>query len=203
MLDHIPTVRYTVNMFAFADETSNRIKILNKAGHLFYSQGFNKTGMEQITKVSGLTKPSLYYHFKSKNDLGLAYLEMQQKGFSLFLTKLQKRSETFEDYLVAWTRSLKHLARKDKFFGCPFSVFASEIPLEDRAFFESRLLEIEAGWLKFQKDVALEFGYPAIEVGTIARKMMITYTGCAMLYRLTRDKRYLDDLENNLKLLAK
>ncbi len=189
-------------MFSFADENSTRIKILNKAGQLFYAQGFNNTGMEQITKVTNLTKPSLYYHFKSKNELGLAYLEMQQKGFHLFLSRLQARSDTFEDYMVSWVRSLKHLARKDKFFGCPFSVFASEIPDKDRAFFEGRLIEIERGWLKFQNDVALEFGFDAAEAEEVARKMMIAYTGCAMLYRLTRDMRYLTDLENQLRALA-
>lgn len=189
-------------MFSFAEENSTRIRILNQAGQLFYAQGFNKTGMEQITRVSKLTKPSLYYHFKSKNELGLAYLDMQQRGFFLFLSKLQGRSETFEDYVVSWSRSLKHLARKNKFYGCPFSVFASEIPPEDRSFFEERLTEIERGWLKFQKDVALEFGFEATEAEEIARKMMIAYTGCAMLYRLTRDNRYLTDLENHLRALA-
>jgi AcrR family transcriptional regulator len=189
-------------MFSFAEENSTRIRILNQAGQLFYSQGFNKTGMEQITKVSKLTKPSLYYHFKSKNNLGLAYLDMQERGFFLFLTRLQGKSDTFEDYVVSWTRSLKHLARKEKFFGCPFSVFASEIPNEDRAVFEEKLTAIERGWLKFQKDVALEFGYEALEAEEIARKMMIIYTGCAMLYRLTRDMRYLTDLENHLRALA-
>lgn len=189
-------------MFAFADESSTRIKILNQAGQLFYKQGFNNTGMEQITKVTGLTKPSLYYHFKSKNELGLAYLEMQQKGFYLFLTRLHDRSDTFEDYMVSWVRSLRHLARKDKFFGCPFSVFASEIPEADRAFFAARLTEIERGWLKFQENVAREFGFAAKEAEEAARKMMIAYTGCAMLYRLTRDTRYLADLENHLRALA-
>ena len=189
-------------MFSFADESSTRIKILNQAGQLFYKQGFNNTGMEQITKVTKLTKPSLYYHFKSKNELGLAYLEMQQKGFNLFLTRLHDRSDTFEDYMASWMRSLKHLARKDKFFGCPFSVFASEIPDKDRSFFEPRLLEIERGWLKFQENVAKEFGFEAVEAEDIARKMMIAYTGCAMLYRLTRDARYLGDLENHLRALA-
>ena len=189
-------------MFSFAEENSTRTRILNEAGRLFYAQGFNKTGIEQITKVCKITKPSLYYHFKSKNDLGLAYLEMQERGFFLFLTRLHERSDTFEDYMVSWTKSLKHLARRDKFYGCPFSIFASEVPGEDRPFFEKKLLAIECGWLSFQKDVALEFGYPAIEAGEIARKMMIIYTGCAMLYRLTRDLRYLADLENNLRQLA-
>ncbi|MBN8222517.1 MAG: TetR/AcrR family transcriptional regulator [Spirochaetes bacterium] len=189
-------------MFSFAEENSTRIRILNQAGQLFYKQGFNNTGMEQITKVTKLTKPSLYYHFKSKNQLGLAYLEMQQKGFHLFLSRLQSRSDTFEDYVVSWVHSLRHLARKDKFFGCPFSVFASEVPAEDRPFFEPRLREIERGWLAFQKEVALEFGFDAMEAEEVARKMMIAYTGCAMLYRLTHDARYLTDLENHLRALA-
>ena len=53
--------------------------ILEKAGALFYRQGFNNTGIEEITRVVGVKKPALYYHFESKKALGNAYIEYRAK----------------------------------------------------------------------------------------------------------------------------
>lgn len=189
-------------MFGYAEADSTPHKILNRAGHLFYLQGFQNTGMEQITRVTKLTKPTLYYHFRTKNELGLAYLEMQQKGFLLFLNKISNRSRNLAEYLFELPRALRGLARKGKFHGCPFSVFASEISDKDRALFEPRLRDFERAWVAFQKETAIKFGSTPAAAEVVARQMMIQYTGCAMLYRLTHDIRYFDDLEKNLLKLV-
>ena len=44
-------------------------KIFQTAVELFAKKGYENTGIEEITAVAGFAKGSLYYHFKSKQDL--------------------------------------------------------------------------------------------------------------------------------------
>ena len=51
-----------------------RKKIVDTAARLFYEQGYNSTGINQIIAEAGIAKASLYAHFSSKEDLLKEYL---------------------------------------------------------------------------------------------------------------------------------
>ncbi len=51
------------------DKTNNRAKILACAVHLFYQKGYDAVGVQEIATAAGVTKPTLYYYFKSKRGL--------------------------------------------------------------------------------------------------------------------------------------
>jgi len=46
-----------------------RIEIVNVARKIFTRQGFRKTTMEEIARVSGKGKSSIYYYYKSKEEI--------------------------------------------------------------------------------------------------------------------------------------
>ena len=48
---------------------STKEKILDAALTLFAENGYNGTSVEQITKAVGIKAPSLYKHFKGKEDI--------------------------------------------------------------------------------------------------------------------------------------
>ena len=52
-------------------QTSNhrKMKILRQAAQIFLEQGYDATSMSQIAERCQITKPGLYYHFKSKQEL--------------------------------------------------------------------------------------------------------------------------------------
>ncbi|MFD0904789.1 TetR/AcrR family transcriptional regulator [Actinomadura sediminis] len=52
-----------------------RERILAAAARLFANQGINATGMEQIADEAPVSKRTLYAHFRTKNDLVMAYLQ--------------------------------------------------------------------------------------------------------------------------------
>src|SRR5688572_15396350 len=56
-----------------ADET--RRAVLEAAYELFYRHGFARVGLDAIAARAGVTKRTLYYHFRSKDDLLAAALE--------------------------------------------------------------------------------------------------------------------------------
>jgi AcrR family transcriptional regulator len=51
---------------------STREKILDVALDLFTDQGFDSTSMREIAERLHITKPSIYYHFASKEDILMA-----------------------------------------------------------------------------------------------------------------------------------
>lgn len=72
----------------------NREKILECALELFSIKGYDKVGVQEIAETSGITKPTLYYYFKSK--LGLLESLLEQKG-AVLINKIETASHKGED----------------------------------------------------------------------------------------------------------
>lgn len=58
-----------------------RTRIIETASALFYKNGYNATGINEIISESGIAKATLYNHFKSKEDICLAYLQFKNSTF--------------------------------------------------------------------------------------------------------------------------
>jgi len=56
-------------------ECGNRVRILDAAARLFHRRGFQPTSLDEIVAASGVCRSNLYYHFASKEELGLAVLD--------------------------------------------------------------------------------------------------------------------------------
>ncbi|WP_188316252.1 TetR/AcrR family transcriptional regulator [Chitinophaga agrisoli] len=56
-------------------ESAVKERILDVAARLFYQQGYNSTGINQVIDEADIAKGSLYNHFPSKSDLLVAYLQ--------------------------------------------------------------------------------------------------------------------------------
>jgi len=59
--------------------------LLNTALDLFYYKGINSIGINEIIKVSGVAKKTLYSHFNGKNDLIMAVLNQRHQVFIKWL----------------------------------------------------------------------------------------------------------------------
>jgi len=53
---------------------TTRETIIQAADDLFYGEGIRAASMDAIAERAGVTKRTLYYHFRSKDDLIAAYL---------------------------------------------------------------------------------------------------------------------------------
>jgi AcrR family transcriptional regulator len=51
-------------------------RLIVTATDLFYRRGFRAVGVEEVVLASGVTKPTLYRNFASKDELGAACLDM-------------------------------------------------------------------------------------------------------------------------------
>ena len=84
-------------------------RILEAASNLFYFQGYSQTGINQIIAEAGVAKASMYQHFRSKEDVAVAYL---QGRHIMWMGKLNECVEIKNheegkivgcfDYLIEW-----------------------------------------------------------------------------------------------------
>ena len=103
-----------------------RERILRTAAELFYRQGFNSTGINQIIAEADIAIGSLYNHFSSKNDLLQAYLIKEEnewfRGFEEHSSKIKESREK----LLSLISYRKKLQKSSGFAGCHFIKIASE-----------------------------------------------------------------------------
>ena len=69
----------------------NRQAILDSALTLFYGKGYDAVGVQQIVDSAGVTKPTLYYYFGSKQGLLSCVLE---EHFSKLEEQMESLKET-------------------------------------------------------------------------------------------------------------
>ena len=62
----------------------NRQAILDSALTLFYEKGYDAVGVQQIVDAAGVTKPTLYYYFGSKQGLLSCFKMPWAKNLSKF-----------------------------------------------------------------------------------------------------------------------
>ena len=51
------------------EKQRREVEILQKAAQLLTERGFANLNMDDLAEVVGISKPTLYQHFKSKDDL--------------------------------------------------------------------------------------------------------------------------------------
>lgn len=76
-----------------ASDTKQRIQAA--ARELFAQKGVQRTSLQEIADLLGITKPALYYHFGSREDLVRSIVQPLIDAGQDFLEK-QERATTFE-----------------------------------------------------------------------------------------------------------
>jgi AcrR family transcriptional regulator len=81
----------------------NKEKIIMKSISCFRNNGFNNTTVEEIARMSGLKKSSIYHYFKSKAEL---FQSAIHKEFELFI---EKQKEIIQEDLPLEEKLKKYL----------------------------------------------------------------------------------------------
>jgi AcrR family transcriptional regulator len=78
-----------------------RRRILDSAYELFYRKGFSRVGVDEIAAFAGVTKRSLYYHFKSKDELLASVLDLHRELALARIRKYEHRYSSDPDEMLA------------------------------------------------------------------------------------------------------
>jgi AcrR family transcriptional regulator len=103
---------------ATQDKTDLRKRILDTAAELFYRDGVRSVGVDRIAAEAGVAKMTLYYHFRSKDELVAAWLRRRDEEWMSWLADAVERRDGSP--LLAVFEALREWFETPDFRGCAF-----------------------------------------------------------------------------------
>lgn len=155
-----------------------RERIIATASRLFYEQGYNRTGINQILKESGVAKASMYDHFESKEDICVAYLEHMDDQFAYNLTEFLRKKRKGRGRVLGVFDFLQEFYNAENFRGCWCLNTMAEIPQDDQRIKEEIRKQKES-LRKIIKSLVVE-NLPEEEDQTLADQLYLLYEGALM-----------------------
>jgi AcrR family transcriptional regulator len=106
---------------------SKRDELVRKSLAVFYRDGFHATGMDTLVVETGISKTTMFKHFRTKEDLILAVLRYRDETFrNWFLRSLDERDLPPRQKLLAIFDVLREWFEESGFRGCMFIKASSE-----------------------------------------------------------------------------
>jgi len=188
-----------------------RLNILQKAFDLIYKNGYQTTSVDEIIATTQVTKGAFYYHFKTKDEMGLAIIkELMIPNFkNNFIKPFENDGNPLDTiysllhYLLIENEDLKVE------YGCPASNFTQEMAPWNVEFTKA-LNTLSLDWEKAMIDAienGKENGIIKTEVSAkeVAVFVMSGYWGVRNLGKLETSKSvyliYLKGLKSYFKTL--
>ena len=183
-----------------------REKIMEAAQDLFYRQGYQATPVNQIIEQAGVSKPTFYHHFPSKEDLCVAYVQHRRVDDLASFHEAVNAQRTPYQRFLAPIRMLKPHMVATEYRGCRFFNMLAEIkdpgsPVvgEVRLFndgFRALLREVTAGLLASHRK------YAGFEVERVADAYYLIFCGAIMFSQEYRATWPLDLAESQVAALV-
>lgn len=108
-------------------ESKVRKRILETTGQLFYRQGYQSTGINQIIAESGVAKASFYSHFPTKENLCATYLKLESDAWLTILKRITLDKKNIDNKLDALFNHLIEFHAEHRFRGCAFLNIRAEV----------------------------------------------------------------------------
>lgn len=118
------------------EKLSPKERVLKTAAQLFHQNGYNTTGINAIIEHAKVAKASFYDHYKTKDDLGVAYLEQRHKVWFEGLALAIEKHTAQKKKITASFEYLKEMNAKENYRGCAFLNMLSEISPSDTKIYE-------------------------------------------------------------------
>lgn len=108
---------------------ATRLNILQKAFELIYTKGYQTTSIDEIIATTQVTKGAFFYHFKTKDEMGMAIINelMKPRMKSAFIEPFQNGHNPLDTiYNMIYTLLMENEDLKVE-YGCPASNFTQEM----------------------------------------------------------------------------
>ena len=173
------------------DAEGTRHRILDTAYELFYRKGFGRVGVDEIATSAGVTKRTLYYHFKSKDELLASMLERHSE---LALARIRKHEDRYsgdaDEILDVLFSALTKWSAKPGWTGAGFTRLVME--LADLPGHPARVIA------RRHKSAVEEWWASLLERAGVpspldrAREVVLLMEGATALILIHNDRKYAD-----------
>lgn len=170
------------------DGSLTRNQIVAAADELFYSQGLQAVSVDAIAEKAGVTKKTFYYHFKSKDDLIVCYLDARDTPTVARFKEWAGSEGSVADRMARFFSKLARASQRPRWNGCSFMRATAELshmrghPVLGAARTHKARCE---QWLL---EMVTEEGHADAE--TIARALMVLIDGAVSQILIHRDAKY-------------
>jgi len=161
---------------------TKRDELVQKALQAFYQNGFHATGMDMLVAETGISKTSMYKHFRTKEELILAVLRLRDERFRNWLyRRMEELADTPRDQLIAMFDALDEWFGEAGYKGCMFIKASSEYqdaahPIHKQSADHKRMLETHMVALAEQAGLS--------NPGTLARQLLLLKEGAIVTAHL-------------------
>ncbi|OXM82465.1 TetR/AcrR family transcriptional regulator [Paenibacillus rigui] len=104
-----------------------RKHIVELADRLFYQRGYEHTSFADIADSVQISKGNFYYHFKSKDEILAAVIQLRLENTRNMLLKWEDEGERPEDRIKSFIYILIANHADIKMYGCPVGTLCTEL----------------------------------------------------------------------------
>ncbi len=174
-----------------------RQHILKESRKLFTRQGFRTTSISEIIAATGVKKGNLYYHFPSKEELGLAVLVDVRDEFFILLDDSLAGGDPIIRVLNSCNVILAMLEQNNFVGGCLFGNTALEMT-DSNVRFGRIIQEVFSQWKsrighELRQAAASGLLTSPMPVRALATAIIATLEGGIMLSRVYKNKNGIED----------
>lgn len=128
--------KHTNRYFHMNKAASTRLTILQKAFELIYTNGYRTTSVDDIIAQTGVTKGAFYYHFKNKDEMGMAVINeiLNSENYDTFGAMLNKTGNPTKDIYNLMKYLLIDTDMMVVEYGCPVGNLTQELSTFNRDF---------------------------------------------------------------------
>ena len=113
---------------------SRRDDLIDAAMRVFYKHGFHASSLDDIQKEGGISRMTLYNHFKSKDELVVAAMRRRDEIFRNKMMKfVESKAKTPHERIAAVFDFHEDWFTGDEFCGCMFINASAEFAAADSA----------------------------------------------------------------------
>ena len=163
--------------------------ILRTASTLFYQNGYNRTGINEIIREAGIAKATLYHHYKSKEDIFIAYLRSQHTQFDRDIQRFVMNYPVGPERLTALFDYLLQFYSSAEFNGCWCINSIAEVSRDNQRVY-GEIQRQKNDLIQFIKSLILETKatISEIEAKALARQIYVLYEGAVAESNLQKEK---------------
>lgn len=159
-------------------------RVLRSARELFYREGIRAIGVDEIVENAGVTKPSLYRAYASKDELAAAYLRLYEEEFwARFEASVERHPGDPRAQIMDYLEGLSQRAVSASYRGCGLSNAAVEYP--EPAHPARRVAEQHKARLRARLQDMAE-GMGASEPAVLADSLFLLLEGALMSSQIFR-----------------
>lgn len=156
-----------------------RDRILETAARLFHERGYSEVGINEIIEKAETAKATFYQHFKSKQSLCGAWLELMHERSNARREEILAGEGSAIEKIDAYFAGLGTILQENDFRGCPYSNTGAVID-EECACLLAKIEEHKIAIRNFFRVLTGQFAHSERRANELGDALFLLYSGATV-----------------------